>query len=1404
MPYLWWLRLGVTILVIVRLFYLEKENFRWLEAVSICVIFAAFQLFLWVAIRAEKKERGHGLPGAGGALRTLWQCAAFVDAALISGVYWLTQHVNSDVYLLYALPILVAAEYMRVWTVLLLNLVWIPGWMYFAMSFIQSYTRVGAEHVQMWFYWRCGYMVCLTLLATVLTRLQQIERKQLKHSREQVAGIHQFQYDADRAGGEEEVMSLLVEKARRLEGVTRTGLWPRPIESGNMVPIPLDGTGWLEDGELDAWRKLSAEVMASGKPARNGRLLVAPVRHGALCFGTLLAVFSTVVEIGEAEQDYLVSLCSIAGSVLARGSRLNLIGEIGRLTAHMQQCDEEVEAILANLTGPMGFDFATVSAVDRNRGVIEMVRARNVAKGWLKRCRYHLDAEAPDILADVANRGVTEVLEVEDKRLNPTVYSRYGHARLARIWTPIRHGGQIIGVLETGRDKNQVPPTFSKEQVQEVEARASQIAAALEGGRPVRLLERAATHAARIIGADGAAIHIFGKDKEILLEAGCGLADPAFVRAFEPAARDAMQARQAATRWSGPFATGEILCAEPFSLNLGGGHLGVLHVFFRGGHELTSQERELENGLTAVISVAIRNHQLLEDGAEARDLAWRLASLQQLLESLASSAPLENLLQEITYRTQALFDADNVVLHQYDHARNRFVSRPVTSGHFEDEATVKAPFGRDALPWEILRGETRFLGPGDLQAWTAPRTDRGRFAVRENVQSCAALVLRSGDKEPTGVLFINYRERHEFPRSEQEAMKALAASASVAITSARLRDRAEQSLRVRGATQQALLEVDREILNNFGNVDYQMVLQRIMEQAASATGAATGAVMWLQSGGSTLGPVCSFGVVDHLPSAQHKDHGIVGRAARLRITQRIPNVGDDRQYVEWTHDTKSEMAVPIWDEDRTWGVLNLEHPAEDHFTDEHQVMAETLALQAAIATRSAESGRDMNSLRALSDVAASVQLAGGTLDGVLRMVLTGVTAREGLGFTRAAFFVLDRETGKLRGRLAVGPINAEEALCNWSGFGLAPNTEEKRRRALKRLLYLAAHSPGALTELNRRVREVSLLLADHEVLRSAIQGDPVIISPGHPAWEFSDGSTQAVLVPCRLPDDSPAGILIADRAFQPDTTQTESDLPMITLFAELAGAALQKQLTWEQLSEQERAAEILPFLSDLMHRLHHRTAPVRASLSRFWREVEALPGGRALEAQFQQIETRMSDWDELIERLHRLSRPRGEFETKDFVRLIQTSVDEAALECEGCQVRFTPPRFRVHVPCDEDAVVEAVIELIRNGAESAFHHPNPAVRVEVGLDQEDGIQIVNLEVTDNGDGIRSEAFCRLFEANYTTKEKGRGLGLFFVRKTVKSHGGDIEAANQPGGGARFRIRMPAASGAAMGAAGSGP
>lgn len=121
-----------------------------------------------------------------------------------------------------------------------------------------------------------------------------------------------------------------------------------------------------------------------------------------------------------------------------------------------------------------------------------------------------------------------------------------------------------------------------------------------------------------------------------------------------------------------------------------------------------------------------------------------------------------------------------------------------------------------------------------------------------------------------------------------------------------------------------------------------------------------------------------------------------------------------------------------------------------------------------------------------------------------------------------------------------------------------------------------------------------------------------------------------------------------------------------------------------------------------------------------------------------------------------------------------------------------PPDLPV-VLGDRVQLQQVLLNLIVNGMDAMSTVDPPARKIEIRAqaDTQDGNPAVRISVTDRGIGLGPEQADRLFEAFYTTKAHGMGLGLSISRSIVEVHGGRLWAERNAGPGATFCFRLPA-------------
>jgi signal transduction histidine kinase len=117
-------------------------------------------------------------------------------------------------------------------------------------------------------------------------------------------------------------------------------------------------------------------------------------------------------------------------------------------------------------------------------------------------------------------------------------------------------------------------------------------------------------------------------------------------------------------------------------------------------------------------------------------------------------------------------------------------------------------------------------------------------------------------------------------------------------------------------------------------------------------------------------------------------------------------------------------------------------------------------------------------------------------------------------------------------------------------------------------------------------------------------------------------------------------------------------------------------------------------------------------------------------------------------------------------------------------VRYLDPELPA-VRLDRETFRSAVLNLLLNAVQAMESGGQLVIRTRPA-----GLGVV-LELIDTGPGMDAETLGKVFQAFYTTKQGGSGLGLPTARKIVEAHGGTIDIETAPGRGTKVTIWLPA-------------
>jgi two-component system, NtrC family, sensor histidine kinase HydH len=257
-------------------------------------------------------------------------------------------------------------------------------------------------------------------------------------------------------------------------------------------------------------------------------------------------------------------------------------------------------------------------------------------------------------------------------------------------------------------------------------------------------------------------------------------------------------------------------------------------------------------------------------------------------------------------------------------------------------------------------------------------------------------------------------------------------------------------------------------------------------------------------------------------------------------------------------------------------------------------------------------------------------------------------------------------------------------------------------------------------------------------------------------------------------------------------------LIVVTVLAEYLAERL--RLTGGRLAEAtqraedaERLAALGRIAAGLAHEIRNPLGSILGS-AQLLRSAEGLGDeARHLCAIVERETGRLND---LVDDMLQLARPRRPVPAKvDVARTAREVVALASQSGRGTDVnvRYEGPgeNESLTMHADPGQLRQVMWNLVRNAVQASS--PGARVTVRVWAEPKDGASSLTrpavLEVHDDGPGIGAEARDRLFDAFFTTRSSGMGIGLAVVKRIVDEHGWLIEVESNEGRGATFRVRL---------------
>lgn len=140
--------------------------------------------------------------------------------------------------------------------------------------------------------------------------------------------------------------------------------------------------------------------------------------------------------------------------------------------------------------------------------------------------------------------------------------------------------------------------------------------------------------------------------------------------------------------------------------------------------------------------------------------------------------------------------------------------------------------------------------------------------------------------------------------------------------------------------------------------------------------------------------------------------------------------------------------------------------------------------------------------------------------------------------------------------------------------------------------------------------------------------------------------------------------------------------------------------------------------------------------------------------------------------------------------LLQTITDIFKNSHSSIQWELDIPEPLPALPMDSEALHRAFMNILGNAAEALANAGTPDPKVRISAVLIPALNIVRIDVSDNGPGLSQEERSRIFEPYFSRKKGGTGLGLAIVRSIVADHRGYVRALSNEEGGAMITMELP--------------
>ena len=399
----------------------------------------------------------------------------------------------------------------------------------------------------------------------------------------------------------------------------------------------------------------------------------------------------------------------------------------------------------------------------------------------------------------------------------------------------------------------------------------------------------------------------------------------------------------------------------------------------------------------------------------------------------------------------------------------------------------------------------------------------------------------------------------------------------------------------------------------------------------------------------------------------------------------------------------------------------------------------------------------------------------------LLVIITALTAGPGLGFNRAMLFLTDGDS--LKGEFWLGPASAAEAESIWRvlstpGIGYPEIIEHNRSlltsetdtltKRVKKLSYPLYREQSLIPALTASARQMILV-------RDA-RNDPGVDR----RFLETIGADEFLCIPL-VSQKEVLGEIILDNAITKLPIGSR-DIELASICGLIAGNYIYTAKLQKRIVDMKKVAAMGEMAMFVTHQLRNPLVTIGGFADQL---LDPQTGEKKKKRNIQIIRGEIRRLEKILLRLSQFLRinvrERVAVDVQDMLNLVQESVRARIAGRRITLDMEIEAGLRV-ILCDPTHVGEAV----RNVLDNAVDAVGDEGRIDLRAYRENAEWAV-IAVEDTGRGIPEAIKDKIFDSFVSTKERGMGLGLAYVKRVVDACGGRIEVKSAEGKGTTFKL-----------------